>query len=67
MWLEIVCAMVLFVNTSVLPVSLGSFCGGRITLAHHSASLLMSNFLFSLFQFIVLLSNHLLEDNVISL
>lgn len=63
-----VCLYKVAVNTSVIPVSLGSFFGGRLPLLCLTASSVMSDLTFfsPLFQFTVLLSSHLLEDNWIS-
>lgn len=44
--------------------ALGSFCGGRLILSHHSASFVMSTLIVSFLYFNLLF---FLEDNLISL
>lgn len=63
-WTRIACTRVTSVNTGVVPVTLGSFCGGRLILSHHSASFVMPTLIVSFLYFNLLF---LLEDNLISL
>lgn len=64
LWTGIACSWVTSVNTGVMPVTLGSFCGGRLTLSRHSASSVMSSLIVSFLYFNFLFP---LEDNLVSL